>query len=189
MRTLRHWIIASVVIIGLALGVVLSAIANQGGKPQTLSVAPAAASANPPANPGGPYRPTAGHGPGVYTDSQLAQVYLEDGPFIDNVTQVAIKRSTWGDISSHVAVPGFKVGGPDGVPTSINPNKVYDIIVQVGHVVSSAVGPGANNHTYTYVVSVVDPNNFGPGFTFSDPNLPWQSYWGQIHGQETDASQ
>lgn len=187
MRTLKHWIIASVVILGLALGGILSVIASQGGKTQTLRITPTAASGNA----GGVYRPTAGHGPGAYTDSQLAQVYLEDGSFINHVTKVAIKRTTWGDISPHLQAfgTGMQIGG-----APIDPNKVYDIIVQVGTVVPAAFGQGTNgpnprNLNYSYVINVVDPNNLGPGsFMFSDPNLPWPSYWGQIHGQETDAS-
>lgn len=180
MKTLRGSIITAAILVAAALAITPSLVLGSGnGRVQTLRVDNAASSPSP-ASP---------NGQGPNTDSQIAQMYLNDSDFVHPVNHVAVKRVTWGQIASYVNFQGFKIGGQP-----IDPNRVVDVVVQYGTVAPAAFGQGADgpnpqHHAYNYAINVIDPNNIGAfGFVISDPDAGAPSWWGQLHAQETDAS-
>lgn len=124
--------------------------------------------------------------PQSYSDRQIAQIFLRDGGFIDHVTRVAVKRTTWAAFLPY--------SGRTHPPSDMAMTDVIDVVIQAGTVHPAAFGQGAtgpdpNGYQYAWVAHVVYPNNLidGPAIIWDQPGSSWPTWFANVPGTETDA--
>ena len=116
------------------------------------------------------------------SDAQIAAMFLEDGPWVSNVTRVAVKRTTWGAF--------FPLSGLAALPQHADAMSVIDVVVQAGTVNRNAASPYATvpaGRWYKVVISVVNPvPSQAAEVVVTEPNVAWPSWFVELPGHEAD---